>query len=218
MLIAPPVVPRPAKDEPGPRRISTCSVKKFSRTLTPASRMPSRKMSLRASKPRMKKRSPKALPPSPVPSVTPAVVSTADFSVVAFLSASTSLVSTVIDLRRVERSARETLPDACTRVGLVGRVRIGVGVAVGGRPPALGNGTAATCAGCARRAARRSAVRARTLIRRRPCDAAGRGRATGASTVTGGRLDCCASAPENEATAIRPATAVTFLPELFSML
>jgi hypothetical protein len=65
------VVPRPAKDEPGPRRISTCSVKKFSRTLTPASRTPSRKTSLRASKPRIKKRSPNALPPSPVPSVTP---------------------------------------------------------------------------------------------------------------------------------------------------
>ena len=94
--MAPPAVPRPAKDEPGPRRISTCSVKKFSRTLTPASRMPSRKTSLRASKPRMKKRSPKALPPSPVPSVTPAVYSTACFNVVAFLSSRTSLVSTVI--------------------------------------------------------------------------------------------------------------------------
>ena len=35
MLIAPPATPRPAKVEPGPRRISTCSVKKFSRTLTP---------------------------------------------------------------------------------------------------------------------------------------------------------------------------------------
>jgi hypothetical protein len=47
-------------------------------------------------------------------------------------------------------------------------------------------------------------------------DAAGRGRATGASTVTGGRLDCCASAPENDATAIKPATAETFRPELLS--
>jgi hypothetical protein len=43
----------------------------------------------------------------------------------------------------------------------------------------------------------------------------GRGRVTGASTVTGGRLDC-ASAPENDATAIRPATAVTFRPERLS--
>jgi len=47
-------------------------------------------------------------------------------------------------------------------------------------------------------------------------DVAGRGRATGASIVTGGRLDCCASAPENEATAIRLATAETFRPELLS--
>jgi hypothetical protein len=46
--------------------------------------------------------------------------------------------------------------------------------------------------------------------------AAGRGRATGASTVTGGRFDCCASAPENEATAIIPATAETFRPEQLS--
>jgi hypothetical protein len=49
-------------------------------------------------------------------------------------------------------------------------------------------------------------------------DAAGRGRATGASIVTGGRDDCWASAPENEATAIRPATAETFLPEWLSGL
>ena len=117
MLIAPPVVPRPANDEPGPRKISTCSVKKFSRTLTPASRMPSRKTSLRASKPRMKKRSPKALPPSPVPSVTPAVFSTADFRVVEFWSARTSFVSTVIDFG-VLRIGSGNLPDACTRVAI----------------------------------------------------------------------------------------------------
>jgi len=79
----------------------------------------------------------------------------------------------------------------------------------------LGNGTAATCAGCERDPARRSAVRARTWSGE-GFDAAGRGRATGASTVTGGRFDCCASAPENEATAIRPATAETFRPELLS--
>jgi hypothetical protein len=49
-------------------------------------------------------------------------------------------------------------------------------------------------------------------------EAAGRGRATGASTVTGGRFvfDCCASAPDNVATAIRLATAETFRPEWFS--
>ncbi len=58
--------------------------------------MPSMKTSLRASKPRMKKRSPKALPPSPDPSVTPAVERPISFSVVAFLSSSTSLLSTVI--------------------------------------------------------------------------------------------------------------------------
>ena len=112
--MAPPVVPRPANEEPGPRRISTCSVKKFSRTLTPASRMPSRKTSLRASKPRMKKRSPKALPPSPVPSVTPAVLSTACFSVVAFLSARISLLRTVT-VFGVFRSGSGNLPDACSR-------------------------------------------------------------------------------------------------------
>ena len=112
MLIAPPVVPRPAKDEAGPRRISTCSVKKFSRTLTPASRTPSMKTSLRASKPRMKKRSPKALPPSPVPSVTPAVDRIACFSVVAFLSSSTSLLSTVTDFG-VLSSGSGNFPDAC---------------------------------------------------------------------------------------------------------
>src|SRR5438046_8535906 len=74
---------------------------------------------------------------------------------------------------------------------------------------------AATCAGCERVAARRSAERARSWSAE-GLAAAGRGRATGASTVTGGRLDCCASAPENDATAIKPATAETFLPELFS--
>src|SRR5207247_5361875 len=84
-------------------------------------------------------------------------------------------------------------------------------------PPALGNGTAATCVGCERRAARRSAERAR-IWSGEGFEAAGRGRATGASTVTGGRLDCCASAPENDATAMRPATAETFLPELFSVV
>jgi hypothetical protein len=36
-------------------------------------------------------------------------------------------------------------------------------------------------------------------------------RATGASTLTGGRSDGCASAPETDATAIRPATADTLL-------
>jgi hypothetical protein len=82
-------------------------------------------------------------------------------------------------------------------------------------PPALGNGTGAACAGCVRRPARRSAVRARSWSDE-GFDAGGRGRATGASTVTGGRFGCCASAPENEATAIRPATAETFLPELLS--
>ena len=35
MFSAPPVVPRPAKEEAGPRRISTCSSSKFSRMLTP---------------------------------------------------------------------------------------------------------------------------------------------------------------------------------------
>src|SRR5204862_4865974 len=83
------------------------------------------------------------------------------------------------------------------------------------RPPALGNGTGATWAACWRCAARRSAVRAR-IWAAEGFAAAGRGRATGASTVTGGKLDCCASAPENDAAAIRPATAVTVLPELFS--
>src|SRR5437660_11375861 len=75
---------------------------------------------------------------------------------------------------------------------------------------------AATWAGCERVAARRSAERARSWSAD-GLAAAGRGRATGASTVTGGRLDCCASAPENDATAIRPATAETVLPELFSI-
>src|SRR5882757_867567 len=84
------------------------------------------------------------------------------------------------------------------------------------RPPALGNGTAATGVDCGRCAARRKAVRARSWAAE-GFAAAGRWRATGASTVTGGRLDCWASAPENDATAIRPATAVTVLPELFSM-
>ena len=107
MLIAPPVVPRPAKDEDGPRRISICSVKKFSRTLTAESRMPSMKMSLRASKPRMKKRSPNALPPSPVPSVTPAVREDDLLQLVAFLSSSNSLVSTVIGLWRIEDRLRK---------------------------------------------------------------------------------------------------------------
>src|SRR5262249_26386951 len=50
-----------AKEDAGPRRISTCSASKFSRMLTPGSRTPSTKTSLRASKPRMKNRSPKAL-------------------------------------------------------------------------------------------------------------------------------------------------------------
>ena len=61
----------------------------------------------------------------------------------------------------------------------------------------------------------RSAVRARSWSGE-GFDAAERGRATGASIVTGGRFDCCASAPENEATAISPATAETFRPELLS--
>ena len=113
MLIAPPAVPRPAKDEAGPRRISTCSVKKFSRTLTPGSRMPSMKTSLRASKPRMKKRSPKALPPSPDAERHAGGASTADFSVVAFLSSSTSLLSTVI-VFGVFSIGSGNLPDACT--------------------------------------------------------------------------------------------------------
>ena len=95
MLIAPPAVPRPANEEAGPRKISTCSVKKFSRMLIAGSRTPSMNTSLRASKPRMKKRSPKALPPSPVPSVTPAVERPISFSVVAPLSCNNSLVSTV---------------------------------------------------------------------------------------------------------------------------
>ena len=112
MLIAPPVVPRPANEEPGPRRISICSVKKFSRTLTPESRTPSMKTSLRVSKPRTKNRSPKALPPSPVPSVTPAVFSTACFNDVAFSSASTSLLSTVT-VFGVFNSGSGNLPDAC---------------------------------------------------------------------------------------------------------
>jgi hypothetical protein len=81
----------------------------------------------------------------------------------------------------------------------------------------LGKGTAVTCAGCERREARRNAVRARNASGD-GLDEAGRGRATGASTVTGGRGACCASAPENEATAIRPATDETFLPELLSIL
>jgi hypothetical protein len=42
------------------------------------------------------------------------------------------------------------------------------------------------------------------------------GRATGASIVTGGRLDCCASAGEKEAAAMRPATADTLPTELTS--
>src|ERR1700709_1769843 len=71
--------------------------------------------------------------------------------------------------------------------------------------------------GCDRRAARRIAGRARSASGE-GLEAAGRGRATGASTVTGGRLDCCASAPENEATAIRPATAETALPSSFSIV
>ncbi|MFK4540024.1 hypothetical protein ABIA00_008207 [Bradyrhizobium ottawaense] len=45
-------------------------------------------------------------------------------------------------------------------------------------------------------------------------DDVGRGRSTGASTVTGGRFDCCACAPlDTDATAIKLATAETFLPE-----
>ena len=71
------------------------------------------KMSLRASKPRMKKRSPKALPPSPVPSVTPAVFSNACFSVVAFSSASTSLLRTVM-VFGVFSSGSGNLPEAWT--------------------------------------------------------------------------------------------------------
>jgi hypothetical protein len=113
------VVPRPAKEDPGPRRISTCSVKKFSRTLTPGSRTPSMKTSLRASKPRMKKRSPNALPPSPLPSVTPAVLRIACLSVVAFLSSRTSLVSTVIDFG-VFRIGSGNFPEACSRSPLYG--------------------------------------------------------------------------------------------------
>ena len=76
--------------------------------------MPSMKTSLRASKPRMKKRSPKALPPSPGPSVTPAVVRPTSCSVVAFLSSSTSLLSTVI-VFGVLSIGSGNLPDAWTR-------------------------------------------------------------------------------------------------------
>ena len=81
-------------------------------------------------------------------------------------------------------------------------------------PPAFGKGTGATCC-CFSRAARRSALRAR-ICSGDGLEAAGFGRATGASTVTGGRSDCFAFAPETDATAIRPATALTFLPETVS--
>jgi len=96
-------------------------------------------------------------------------------------------------------------------IDLVRRGRVRIGVAVGLQAAGVGNGTGA-CTACWRCAARRIALRARTCSGD-GFDAAGRGRVTGASTVTGGRFDCCASAPENDATAIRPATADTFVPE-----
>ena len=53
MLITPPVEPRPNMNDDGPFSTSTLSTAKLSRVYQPGSRTPSRKMSLRASNPRM---------------------------------------------------------------------------------------------------------------------------------------------------------------------
>ena len=197
MLIAPPVVPRPANDEPGPRRISICSVKKFSRTLTPESRTPSMKMSLRASKPRMKKRSPKALPPSPVPSVTPAVFRIACFKRRGVFVRQHFLAEHGDGLRRVQQRFGK-FARRLQVIDLVGRGRIRIGIAVRGCRRAgvgkrhrrglrsAGSGAPRDAGHCARGSDPASAWRQPDAGERpehRPSPA--------------GAVACCASAPEN---------------------
>ena len=102
-------------------------------------------------------------------------------------------------------------------VDLVGRGRIGVRIAIGSAGGVgLASGAAAPPAAAARRGEARCARGPAPAWASKPPDADA---ATGASTFTGGRFDCCACAPlDTDATAIRPATAETVLPESLSKL
>ena len=96
------------------------------------------KMSLRASKPRMKNRSPKALPPSPVPERHAGRVQDRLLQAyVAFSSASTSLLSTVIVFgvfsERLGKFSR-----CLHMIDLVGRRRVRIGIAVGAQRAGVG--------------------------------------------------------------------------------
>ena len=187
-------------------------MKKFSRTLTPGSRTPSMKMSLRASKPRMKKRSPKALPPSPVPSVTPAVYRIACFSVVAFLSSSTSLLSTVTVFGVFEQRLGK-LARRLQMIDLVGRGRVRIGIAI--RAQACRHWETAPAQPAS------AAPPGRTAQRIARADLIGCGLGRSGTRASGRGIDrspaggwiAALRRRRDDATAMSPATAETFLPE-----
>ncbi len=130
MLIAPPAVPRPAKDDPGPRRISTCSVKKFSRTLTPGIAHAVDEDVVAGIEAANEEAVAESVAALAGPECHAGRVQDACFRLVAFLSASTSLLSTVTRLRRVQQRLGK-LARRLQVIDLVRRRRIRIGVAVG---------------------------------------------------------------------------------------
>ena len=209
--MAPPVVPRPANVDAGPRKISICSVKKFSRMLTAGSRTPSMKTLLRAAKPRMKKRSPKALPPSPVPSRAPRAQGHARDTPADFLEGRDILVIKDVFGEHRDRARVLTTGSVNSAMRGVWPCRAppgghkGLGLVPGHRwrqrPVSVRSALAFPVPGRAGGARR---GRGAAPVSVWPQEAVGALR----STVTGGSWGSCASAPFSDLAATKQATAI----------